>query len=180
MIESSDLRMMRIALNHGAGQMPVLGFGTLIPDAALTISATRDALARSRISTLRLRGTIPERARGRRGVAGRPCRSRDRARGHFCYYKVVELQSPTRARRPAFEASLDRLGLKYLKRSSCGTEASGANLAPTAGATDDDCRHELVHRHHRRSEPLCYEVIQVTLLLRVAAVPERGWGLTQT
>ena len=44
MIEFSDLRMMRIALNHGAGQMPVLGFGTLIPDGALTISATRDAL----------------------------------------------------------------------------------------------------------------------------------------
>jgi len=32
-------------LNHRAGHMPVLGFGTLIPDAAATISATRDALA---------------------------------------------------------------------------------------------------------------------------------------
>ena len=44
MIESSDLRMRRIPLNHGGGQMPALGFGTLIPDAAVTISATRDAL----------------------------------------------------------------------------------------------------------------------------------------
>jgi hypothetical protein len=33
-----------MALNRGAGHMPVLGFGTLIPDAAATISATRDAL----------------------------------------------------------------------------------------------------------------------------------------
>src|ERR1700720_4703134 len=44
MIESSDLRMARIPLNHGAGHMPALGFGTLIPDAAVTITATRDAL----------------------------------------------------------------------------------------------------------------------------------------
>src|SRR5580692_12020628 len=45
MVESSDLRMTRIPLNHGAGRMPALGFGTLIPDPAVTISATRDALA---------------------------------------------------------------------------------------------------------------------------------------
>src|ERR1700722_16111071 len=44
MIESSDLRLTRIPLNHGAGRMPALGFGTLIPDKAVTISATRDAL----------------------------------------------------------------------------------------------------------------------------------------
>ena len=44
MIESSDLRMTRIPLKHGAGQLPALGFGTLIPDAAVTITATRDAL----------------------------------------------------------------------------------------------------------------------------------------
>jgi len=44
MTESSDLRMTRIALRDEAGRMPALGFGTLIPDAALTITATRDAL----------------------------------------------------------------------------------------------------------------------------------------
>jgi alcohol dehydrogenase (NADP+) len=44
MIESSDLPMTRIPLAQGAGLMPALGFGTLIPDAALTITATRDAL----------------------------------------------------------------------------------------------------------------------------------------
>ena len=44
MIESSDLRMTKIPLNHGAGHMPALGFGTLIPDPAATITATRDAL----------------------------------------------------------------------------------------------------------------------------------------
>jgi alcohol dehydrogenase (NADP+) len=44
MMESSDFRTKRLPLGHTAGRMPVLGFGTLIPDAALTISATRDAL----------------------------------------------------------------------------------------------------------------------------------------
>jgi alcohol dehydrogenase (NADP+) len=43
MFESSDFRIMRMPLNR-VGHMPVLGFGTLIPDAAATISATRDAL----------------------------------------------------------------------------------------------------------------------------------------
>jgi alcohol dehydrogenase (NADP+) len=44
MTESSDFRSKKIVLNHGAGRMPALGFGTLIPDAATTTSATRDAL----------------------------------------------------------------------------------------------------------------------------------------
>jgi len=43
-IESPDLRLTRMPLNNGAGRMPALGFGTLIPDAALTRTATRDAL----------------------------------------------------------------------------------------------------------------------------------------
>ena len=32
MIESSDLRMRRIPLSYGAGHIPALGFGTLIPE----------------------------------------------------------------------------------------------------------------------------------------------------
>jgi alcohol dehydrogenase (NADP+) len=44
MVEPADLRLTRFPLNHGAGHMPALGFGTLIPGAALTITATRDAL----------------------------------------------------------------------------------------------------------------------------------------
>ena len=44
MIESSDFRIRKMPLNHGAGHMPVLGFGTLVLDAATTISATTNAL----------------------------------------------------------------------------------------------------------------------------------------
>jgi alcohol dehydrogenase (NADP+) len=40
----SDIRLTRIPLANAAGQIPALGFGTLIPDPAVTISATRDAL----------------------------------------------------------------------------------------------------------------------------------------
>jgi alcohol dehydrogenase (NADP+) len=41
----NELRMKRMPLKDGAGQMPALGFGTLIPDLGQTITATRDALA---------------------------------------------------------------------------------------------------------------------------------------
>src|SRR4051812_5387248 len=44
MIESSDFRTVRLPLSNGSGHMPVLGFGTLIPDAAVTITASRNAL----------------------------------------------------------------------------------------------------------------------------------------
>jgi hypothetical protein len=81
---SSDLRMTKIPLNRGAGHMPALGFGTLIPDAAVTITATRDALEA-----------------GFRHFGG-TCRWTDCARRHFCYHKAVEYQSPARARRTGF------------------------------------------------------------------------------
>src|SRR5690349_17445538 len=41
---SNDFSTVKIPLNDEAGRMPALGFGTLIPDPATTISATRDAL----------------------------------------------------------------------------------------------------------------------------------------
>ena len=44
MIKSSELRLTTMPLNYGAGCIPALGFGTLIPDTAVTKTATRDAL----------------------------------------------------------------------------------------------------------------------------------------
>jgi diketogulonate reductase-like aldo/keto reductase len=46
MIDSFDFRTKRRPLNHGAGHMPVLGFGTLIPDAAATIRVISAIAAR--------------------------------------------------------------------------------------------------------------------------------------
>src|ERR1700722_12287925 len=44
MAESSDLRLTKMPLNNRSGDIPALGIGTLIPDAAVTLTATRDAL----------------------------------------------------------------------------------------------------------------------------------------
>jgi len=39
-----DFRDRKIRLTHGVGAIPVVGFGTLIPDPAVTVTATRNAL----------------------------------------------------------------------------------------------------------------------------------------
>src|SRR5271165_748855 len=44
MEESNSLRYATMALNHGSGAMPALGFGTLIPDPVATRNATKAAL----------------------------------------------------------------------------------------------------------------------------------------
>src|SRR5271169_60487 len=44
MIETDNLCYTKIALSHGAGAMPALGFGTLIPDPVATKNATKAAL----------------------------------------------------------------------------------------------------------------------------------------
>lgn len=44
MLDSNDLRYTRISLNNGSGDIPALGFGTLIPDPVATQVATRAAL----------------------------------------------------------------------------------------------------------------------------------------
>src|SRR5271154_2054331 len=44
MVESDNLRYTKIALNNGAGAIPALGFGTLIPDPVATRTATKAAL----------------------------------------------------------------------------------------------------------------------------------------
>jgi diketogulonate reductase-like aldo/keto reductase len=44
MVESDTLRDTKLALNNGSGAIPALGFGTLIPDAVATRTATKAAL----------------------------------------------------------------------------------------------------------------------------------------
>src|SRR6266403_535131 len=113
MIESSDLRMTRIPLNHGAGHMPALGFGTLIPDAAVTITATRDALeagfrhfdCAERYGNEREVGTALQGGLAAGGIAREDI---------FVTTKLWNSNHRPERVEPAFEASLDRLGLKYL------------------------------------------------------------------
>ncbi|ADV80870.1 Aldehyde reductase [Terriglobus saanensis SP1PR4] len=113
MIESSDFRSMRIPLNHGAGNMPVLGFGTLIPDAAVTISATRDALAAGfrhfdcaeRYRNEREVGEALQAGLAAGGIAREEI---------FVTTKLWNSNHRPERVGPAFEASLDRLGLNFL------------------------------------------------------------------
>ena len=113
MIDSSDFRTKRMALNHGRGHMPVLGFGTLIPDAAATISATRDALeagfrhfdCAERYRNEREVGEALQSGLAIGGIA------RDDI---FVTTKLWNTNHRPERVEPAFEASLDRLALTYL------------------------------------------------------------------
>src|ERR1700756_1737921 len=113
MIESSDFQMTRIPLNHGAGHIPVLGFGTLIPDAAATIIATRDALEAGFRHF-----DCAERYRNEREV-GEALQAGSAAGGIareeiFVTTKVWNSNHRPERVEPAFEASLERLRLDYL------------------------------------------------------------------
>src|ERR1700677_2835613 len=112
MIQSSDFRTQRMALSHGAGQIPVLGFGTLIPGAAETISATRDALeagfrhfdCAERYRNEHEVGEALQAGLAAGGIAREEV---------FITSKLWNSNHRPERVRPALEASLDRLRLNY-------------------------------------------------------------------
>ena len=113
MTESSDFRTAKVPLNHGAGHMPLLGFGTLIPDAATTIRATQDAL-----ETGFRHFDCAERYRNEREV-GEALQTGLAAGGIarediFVTTKLWNTNHRPERVEPAFEASLERLRLNYL------------------------------------------------------------------
>jgi alcohol dehydrogenase (NADP+) len=113
MIDSSDFCAKTMPLSHGGGRMPVLGFGTLIPDPAATISATRDALEAGFRHF-----DCAERYRNEREV-GQALHTGLVAGGIarediFVTTKLWNTNHRPERVEPAFEASLDRLGLNYL------------------------------------------------------------------
>jgi aldehyde reductase len=110
---SSDLWMTRIPLNLGAGHMPALGFGTLIPDPALTITATRDALEAGfrHFDCAERYGNECEVGQAlQEGLAGGGAARED----IFVTTKLWNSNHRPERVKPAFQASLDRLGLKFL------------------------------------------------------------------
>jgi alcohol dehydrogenase (NADP+) len=110
---SSDLRTTRIPLSQGAGQIPALGFGTLIPGASETISATRDALEEGfrhfdcaeRYRNEREVGTALQAGMAAGGTARQDI---------FVTTKLWNSNHRPERVEPAFKASLERLGLEYL------------------------------------------------------------------
>jgi len=110
---SVDLRHARIPLTNGAGAIPGVGFGTLIPDPAETRRATQGALAAGFRHF-----DCAERYRNEREV-GEGLRAGMAAGGIsreelFITTKLWNNNHRPERVRPAFEASLDRLGLDYL------------------------------------------------------------------
>jgi alcohol dehydrogenase (NADP+) len=113
MSESSDFRLTRMPLNNGSGHMPALGFGTLIPDSAETIRATRDALAAGfrhfdcaeRYRNEREVGEALQAGLAAGGIAREDI---------FVTTKLWNSNHRPERVEPAFQASLDRLGFNYL------------------------------------------------------------------
>lgn len=100
-------------LSHGASQMPALGFGTLIPDPAVTISATKDALAAGfrHFDCAERYGN--EREVGQALQEGMAAGNISREEVFITTKLWNSNHRPARVA-PAFEASLDRLRIKYL------------------------------------------------------------------
>jgi alcohol dehydrogenase (NADP+) len=113
MIESPNLRLTRMPLNNGAGRIPALGFGTLIPDAALTRTATRDALnagfrhfdCAERYRNEREVGDALQAGLAANGIARQDI---------FVTTKLWNSNHRPERVEPALEACLDRLRLKDL------------------------------------------------------------------
>lgn len=113
MIDSPDLRMKRIALNYGTGHIPVLGFGTLIPDPAVTITATRAALeagfrhidCAERYGNEREVGSALQAELSATGI---------KREDIFITTKLWNTNHRPERVGPSFATSLNRLGLEYL------------------------------------------------------------------
>src|SRR3984885_11877205 len=113
MTDSFDFRTQRIRLNHGAGRMPVLGFGTLISGAAATISAVRDALEagfRHFDCAKRYRNEHEVGEALQAGLAAGGMARED----IFVTTKLWNSNHRPERVKPAFDASLEKLRISYL------------------------------------------------------------------
>jgi alcohol dehydrogenase (NADP+) len=113
MMEAAEFRATEIPLNNGVGHIPALGFGTLIPDPATTVNATRDAL----VAGFR-QFDCAERYRNEREVAHGLQAGLDVAgikrRDIFLATKLWNTKHRPERVEPAFEASRERLQVDYL------------------------------------------------------------------
>jgi len=113
MTSHDNLRLVKIPLNSGAGSIPALGFGTLIPDLAETRSATTNALKAGFRHF-----DCAERYRNEREVG--ESLSAEFATGAiaredvFITTKLWNTNHRPERAAPAFDASCVRLGISYL------------------------------------------------------------------
>jgi alcohol dehydrogenase (NADP+) len=113
MSDASELRTKKLQLNNGTGQIPALGFGTLIADPATTITATRAALnagfrhfdCAERYRNEREVGVALQAGLAAGGLAREDI---------FVTTKLWNTNHRPERVEPAFEASRARLALDYL------------------------------------------------------------------
>jgi len=113
MANPDDLRYTRIALNNGSSTMPALGFGTLIPDPVATRSATKAALEAGfrLLDTAERYKTEKEVGEGmQEAFQGGKIRRED----VFVVTKLWNTHHRPELVKPAFEASLKKLGLDFV------------------------------------------------------------------
>jgi alcohol dehydrogenase (NADP+) len=113
MTESLDFRITKLPLRQGAGHMPALGFGTLIPDAAVTISATTAALEAGFRHFDCAERYLNEREVGQ-ALQARLAVGGIAREDLFVTTKLWNTNHRPERVEPAFNASLDRLRLDYL------------------------------------------------------------------
>ena len=113
MINPNDIRYAKIELNNGSGAMPVLGFGTLIPDPVATRKATKAALEVG----FRVIDTA-ERYRTETEVGGAMQEvfneGKIKRKEIFVITKLWNTNHRPERVKPAFEASLRKLQLDYI------------------------------------------------------------------
>jgi alcohol dehydrogenase (NADP+) len=113
MIQATDVQNARIPLHSGSGLMPALGFGTLIPDPAETLRATKDALAagfRHFDCAERYRNEHEVGEALQSGMAAGQLTRKEL----FVTTKLWNTNHRPERVHPAFARSLDKLGLAYL------------------------------------------------------------------
>ena len=113
MMETDNLRYTKLALSNGSGAIPALGFGTLIPDPITTKNATKTALeagfrALDTAERYRTEKEVGE-AMKEAFEAGKIKRE-----DVFVATKLWNTNHRPERVKPAFEASLRKLGLQYL------------------------------------------------------------------
>ena len=113
MVDSDNLRHTTFALNNGSGAIPALGFGTLIPDPVATRTATRAALEagfRQLDASERYRNEEQVGEAMREVFAAGAVKRED----VFVATKLWNNNHRPERVKPAFDASLKKLGLDYV------------------------------------------------------------------
>src|SRR5271154_5457382 len=113
MAENDNLRYTKMALNNGAGAIPALGFGTLIPDPVATRVATKAALE---AGFRQLDASERYRNEKEVGVAIQEVFKAGQIKREevFIATKVWNNNHRPERVKPAFEASLKKLQLDYV------------------------------------------------------------------